>query len=88
MSTYPPPSVVRRIVIRTLGTLGVAVSEPDLEERIKVRDGKYVARSYRADQFMAMWLIEYGVVQFYDSDGAMVLMVNLFDDPMPLRAAA
>jgi len=41
----------------------------DVTETVLVDDGKDVARSYVADRLMAMWLVEEGIVQFYDADG-------------------
>jgi hypothetical protein len=50
-----------------------------LEEDILVEDGKHIARSYRVDPLMAMWLVEVGIVQFYDADGRMLQTVNLLE---------
>jgi len=36
----------------------------------------------------AMWLIDVGVLQFYDADGEMLHTVNLFTELLPQRAAA
>jgi hypothetical protein len=89
MRTELPPCEVRRIVAKTFESLGAVVSDSrDLDETIIVSDGKYVARSYRVDQLTAMWLIEHGIVQFYDSDGTMLRTVNLFEGITPLPAAA
>ena len=35
-----------------------------------------------------MWLIDVGVLQFYDVDGEMLQTVNLFTELQPQRAAA
>ena len=84
-----PSCEVRRIVVKTFESLGAVVSDSgDLDETIIVSDGKYVARSYRVDQLLAMWLFEHGIVQFYDSNGTMLRTVNLFEGITPLRAAA
>ena len=37
---------------------------------------------------MAMWLLEIGIVQFYDADGNMLLTVNLLEELEPQRMAA
>ena len=47
-----------------------------------------MARSYRTDGLMAMWLVEVGIVQFYDADGAMVRTINLLEEMEPLKVAA
>jgi hypothetical protein len=76
-------------VVKGFEGLGAAVSgSRDLDETVIVSDGMYVARSYRVDQLLAMWLIEHGIVQFYDSDGTMLRTINLFEGITPHRAAA
>ena len=60
----------------------------DLDERIMLDGGRYVARSYRVDDFLAMWMIDVGLVQFYDGDGNMLRTVNLFEEIEPQRMAA
>src|SRR5271165_794497 len=40
-----------------------------IEETILIDEGRYVARSYRMDGYMAMWLVPVGIVQFYDDRG-------------------
>jgi len=39
-------------------------------------------------EMFAMWLIDVGVLQFYDADGEMLHTVNLFTELVPARAAA
>jgi hypothetical protein len=36
---------------------------------------------------MAMWMIEVGLVQFYDADGNMLRTINLFKELEPLKMA-
>jgi hypothetical protein len=36
----------------------------------------------------AMWMIDVGVLQFYDVDGEMLHTVNLFTELQPQRVAA
>ena len=86
---HTTPQQVRRIVVETFRDLGVA--PPCLfqvEEEILVHAGRYMARSYRADGLMAMWLLDVGLVQFYDEEGNMLRTVNLFEDAEPKRMAA
>jgi hypothetical protein len=47
-----------------------------------------VARSYRTERMMAMWLLRAGIVQFYDELGAMLRTVNLLRGLRSQRAAA
>jgi hypothetical protein len=60
----------------------------DLEETIKFDRGKCLARSYRVDGLMAMWLVDIGIVQFYDADGNMLATINLLEEAVPRRMAA
>ena len=78
MRTEPQPGEVKELVVRMFAEFGVATPTLfDLDETILVDDGRYVARSYRADGMMAMWLLEVGILQFYDVDGQMLRTVNL-----------
>jgi hypothetical protein len=89
MRMDPLPYEVRELVVRTFQDFGVAIFSPrDLDESILVDDGQYAARSYRADGYMAMWLLGIGVVQFYDAEGEMLLTVNLLEEREPQRMAA
>ena len=60
----------------------------DLEETIQIDRGKHVARSYRVDGLMAMWLLGIGIVQFYDADGNMLATVNLLEEAVPQQMVA
>ena len=83
------PAAVRRIVFRTLLDFDVAEDQLDqIDERLLIDDGRYIARSYRVDDYMAMWMIDVGLIQFYDADGNMLRTVNLFEELDARRAAA
>jgi len=89
MTISPNPERIRTIVFRTFLELDVdedALS--DLDERVVLDEGRYVARSYRVDNFLAMWMIDVGLVQFYDHEGNMLRTVNLFEEIEPQRMAA
>lgn len=89
MRLNPPAWEVRQLVERTFLRLGL--SEQTLEslaETILLREGRYLARSYRVANFMAMWLVEVGILQFYDGQGRMLCTINLFQEKKPARAAA
>ncbi len=89
MTVKPGPHEVRRLVLQALEELGAPVPGlADLEETILIDDGTYTARSYRVQDYMAMWLIEVGLVQFYDADGNMLRTINLFEEVKPLKMAA
>ncbi len=89
MTISPHPDEIRNIVFRTFLELDIDEdSLTDLDERIMLDDGRYVARSYRVDDYLAMWMIDCGLVQFYDADGNMLRTVNLFEEIEPHRMAA
>ena len=89
MTISPDPEQIRTIVFRTFLELDVDETMlGDLDERIVLDDGRYVARSYRVDDYLAMWMIDVGLVQFYDDTGNMLRTVNLFEEIEPQRMAA
>ncbi len=89
MTISPDPEQIRTIVFRTFLELDVPEDcLADLDERLLLDDGRYVARSYRVDDFLAMWMIDVGLVQFYDGNGTMLRTVNLFEEIQPQRLAA
>ena len=80
---------VRHLVSRYFLELGLEPDEvSDLQENIRIDRGRCVARCYRVDEMFAMWLIDCGVLQFYDADGEMLHTINLFTELQPQRAAA
>jgi hypothetical protein len=89
MRVMPTAAEVRRFVCDTFrefscGDLGLL----DLNESMRVDGGKLVARTYRTDTLWAMWMIEIGLLQFYDDEGQMLRSVNLFEELSPVRVAA
>ncbi len=61
---------------------------PRIEESILIDQGRYVARSYRTEGHLAMWLVAVGIVQFYDDRGRMLTTINLFESLRPKAIAA
>jgi hypothetical protein len=89
MTVSVDPADVRQIVIQSFLELDVDDDVlAELEEKLLIEEGRYFARSYLAGDLFAMWLIEVGVLQFYDADGNMLRTVNLFEELMPVRLAA
>lgn len=89
MFPKPRPEEVARLVAGVLLEFGSEVRNMvDLNESILIDSGRYVARSYRADGFMAMWLIDAGIVQFYDADGNLLRTLSLQREAIERRAAA
>ena len=88
MTVAPHPDTVSRLVAQTFAELGARLAGPfDLNENILIDNGHYVARSYRIQGWMAMWLIGMGIVQFYDRRGKMLRTVNLLEETLPNRLA-
>jgi hypothetical protein len=89
MTICPDPDHIRTIVFRTFLELDVdEESLADLDERLMLDEGRYVARSYRVADYLAMWMIDVGLVQFYDTAGNMLRTVNVFEEIEPQRMAA
>ena len=89
MTVAPQPHDVRRLIIQIFEKLGAAMPTLfDLEETILIDDGRYTARSYRVAGYMAMWLLEVGIMQFYDAEGNMLATVNLLKELEPVKIAA
>ncbi|HEV3339692.1 MAG TPA: hypothetical protein VG125_05030 [Pirellulales bacterium] len=89
MRVLPLAHEVRQIVRETFYDLGIDDDVvDDMNETILIDDGTYRGRSYQTEGYFAMWLVEAGLVQFYDDDGNMVCTVNLFNETEPQRMAA
>ena len=87
---FSPDAVeVRTIVRRIFSELGVdRFALNDLSETILIDEGTIRARSYRIENLMAMWLMDVGIVQFYDDEGNMLRRTNLLTEVAPRRMAA
>ena len=78
MWAEPQPADVLSVVLGMFERFGASPQNLfDLEETIRIDRGKCVARSYRVEGLMAMWLMGIGLVQFYDDDGNMLATLNL-----------
>ena len=89
MRVDPRVSEVRRIVLDMFEELGAPPECLfDMDEKTMIDRGRCLARTYRAEQLMAMWLIEVGLVQFYNSAGEMLATINLLERRVPQRIAA
>ena len=89
MRICPEATEVRSIVRNVFLNLGVTNdSLEDLSETILIDEGRPCARSYRIENLMAMWLIDIGIVQFYDDEGNMLHRTNLLAEVNPRRMAA
>ncbi len=90
MLVSPNAAEVRWIVDQTFQRY-FHLTEDDLAELIEtpmIDDGRCIARSYRVSTFLAMWLIDVGILQFYDQNGRMLRRANMFAEVEPRAAAA
>lgn len=89
MTVTPQPEDVRQLVVRGFTQFG---AEPrctsEVKETILIEEGKCMARSYRLRGYLAMWLLETGLLQFYDPEGNMLRTVNLLEELLLQREAA
>jgi hypothetical protein len=87
MRTDPRADEVRRLVEHVFSGY---FEEPgaEIDETILIDQGRYMARSYRCEHYLAMWLVAVGLVQFYDDRGRMLATINLFQSLRPQRMAA
>ncbi len=78
MNSTVAPSVVRQLVVQALGELLKQPFESEeMVETILIRDGQYRGRSYRFAGWMALWLVESGLVQFFDTEGDLVRVAEV-----------
>lgn len=83
------PDTVREAVIEQFTRQCVAFrAEPRLSERVRTERGRTVARSYQGGTLMAMWMVDIGLLQFYDGAGNMLQTWSLLAAPAPHRKAA
>jgi hypothetical protein len=83
------PDDVRELVWQVFVRLGAEPANlSELEETLMVEQGRCAARSYALGGLMAMWLVDVGLVQFYDADGNMLCTLSLRDQAEPRRRAA
>ncbi len=89
MTVAPQPDEIRELVARTFEEFGAGVGNfRELNETLLVEGRRFVARSYRSKGLMAMWLLNAGIIQFYDADGKMLRTINLFKKLRPRSVAA
>ena len=82
-------SEIREFVLAAFSKLTrQTLHESSLMELILIRDGAYRGRSYRYGEWMANWLIEAHLVQFYDPQGEILQSIDLSDTPAEERRAA
>jgi hypothetical protein len=75
------------MILEQFARFGLDASQAPAET-ILIRDGRYRGRSYRAGGMLAMWMVEIGLVQFYDADGEMLATIHLNHRPGNERRAA
>ena len=89
MHGEPRPSEIRRLVLQLFRQWGTAPSQLfEMRENVRIDRHRVVARTYRVDRLMAMWLSEVGILQFYDAEGHMLATLHLRTGGSSGRAAA
>lgn len=88
MRVTPTAAEIRSLVADIFCAYGEDVGPLDLGESMRIDSGKIIARTYRTETIWAMWMIEIGLIQFYDDEGQMLRTVNLFEELEPIRVAA
>jgi hypothetical protein len=90
MLVSPNADEVRWIVHQTFRRF-LGLCEDDLlklREIPMIDEGRCIARSYRVSNYLAMWLIDVGILQFYDDEGRMLRRANLLAEIEPETMAA
>ncbi|MCG8587199.1 MAG: hypothetical protein MI757_21040 [Pirellulales bacterium] len=83
------PTEIRQLVLVTLSRLrSVVTAAADIEEVLLIQDGTYMGRSYRTDDYMAMWMPSIELIQFYDEEGNLAHSINLTTPPADQLQAA
>jgi len=83
------PTAVRQIVLDVFQQYQPEAADGGrLEEHIRIQEGRLAARCYRDQQLFAMWLVDVGLLQFYDQQGNMLRTINLLTRTESSRIAA
>ena len=73
------PTEVRQVVVEYMSRFAAEATDDAVIETLLVRDGRYYGRSYRVAGFMAMWMIEIGLIQIYSADGDMLATLSTLE---------
>lgn len=85
----PQPTEMISVVVGMFERFGASPQTLfDLEETIQIEKGRHIARTYRVEGLMAMWLIGIGIVQFYDAEGNMLATMNVLKEAVPQQMVA
>jgi hypothetical protein len=80
---------LRQAVWATFAEFGVPDEELQyMRECLLVQDGRFVGRSYRAGDLLAMWLADVNLVQFYGAEGEMLRTLEICHGQETSRRAA
>lgn len=89
MTVQLSPREVKQLVSRTFLDLGASPpSLFSLKETMFLENGTCMGRAYQAGPLRAVWWIDEGIVQFYDSEGTLLRTVNLLEEKVPHLIAA
>jgi hypothetical protein len=83
------PTEMRHVVLDAFQQhCELQLSAAEMEERVRVEDGRVVAYCYRAENLFAMWMVPIGLVQFYDDQGNMLQTLELTAPAISRQRAA
>lgn len=83
------PETVRQLVIDRFSRFCDSFrADPDLHERVRIERGRPVARCYQGGTLMAMWMVDIGLLQFYDQEGNMLQTWSVLPNAPAERKAA
>ena len=89
MYTPLSPTAIREVVLDGFQQhSSQKISGVELEEHIRIEEGKAVAYCYRLEHLFAMWMVPIGLVQFYDDQGHMLDTLDMMAPASPERRAA
>ena len=75
MFTAPTADRIRSIVHQHFLELGYGDAEPPIETLL-VRNGQFCGRSFRRNEWNAVWFIEENEIKFHDPAGAVVRVIR------------
>ena len=88
MDTPISPIEMRRVMLDGFQQhITREISDDELQEYVRVDERGAVAYCYRTHNLFAMWMVQVGLVQFYDDQGNMLQTLDLTVPATKRRAA-
>ena len=75
---YVSPNEMRRVVLHGFQRHCTRIiPQEDVQEYVRIEEGKVAAYCYYVDHLFAMWMVDIGLVQFYTDEGTMLQTFDL-----------